>query len=127
MNLPDRVLGRGGLGFEISPLTLPLPARGQGILFCGRDALEILETWAGSYRSIASCQSGVRMVLKSRGRCRSLMARSVLCYFAARELGLSTVKLARLLHTSQPTVSQSVQRGEKIASEKNLHLVPINQ
>ena len=57
----------------------------------------------------------------------AVMARSVLCYFATRELGLSTVELAGLLHISQPTVSQSVQRGEKIASEKNLHLVPVNQ
>lgn len=53
----------------------------------------------------------------------AVMARSVLCYFAVRELGLSTVELARLLHLSQPTVSQSVQRGEKIVSEKNLNMV----
>ena len=57
----------------------------------------------------------------------AVMARRVLCYFAVRELGLSTVELAGHLHISQPTVSQSVQRGEKIASEKNLHLVPVNQ
>jgi putative transposase len=57
----------------------------------------------------------------------AVMARSVLCYFATREMGLSTVELARRLHLSQPTVSQSAQRGEKIASEKDLHLVTINQ
>jgi putative transposase len=57
-----------------------------------------------------------------------VVARSVLCYFATRELGLSTVELARRLHVSQPTVSQSVQRGEKIASQKRLHLEnPPNQ
>jgi REP element-mobilizing transposase RayT len=58
---------------------------------------------------------------------KAVMARSVLCYFAVRELGLSTVELARLLHLSQPTVSQSVQRGERIASEKDLRLISINQ
>jgi hypothetical protein len=57
----------------------------------------------------------------------AVMARSVLCYFATRELGLSTVELARQLHLSQPTVSQSVQRGEKIASERDLHLLAANQ
>jgi REP element-mobilizing transposase RayT len=57
----------------------------------------------------------------------AVIARSVVCYFGARELGLSTVELARRLHLSQPAVSQSVQRGEKIASEKDLHLVEINQ
>jgi len=57
----------------------------------------------------------------------AVIASSVVCYFAARELGLSTVELARRLHLSQPAVSQSVQPGEKIASEKDLHLVEINQ
>ena len=57
----------------------------------------------------------------------AVIARSVVCYFGARELGLSMVELARRLHLSQPAVSQSVQRGEKIASEKDLHLVEINQ
>ncbi len=53
----------------------------------------------------------------------AVIARSVLCYFAVRELGLSTVDLARRLRLSQPAVSQSVQRGEKIASEKKLNIV----
>jgi putative transposase len=52
----------------------------------------------------------------------AVIARSVVCNFAARELGLSTVELARRLHLSQPAVSQSVQRGEKIAYEKDLQL-----
>ncbi len=47
-------------------------------------------------------------------------ARSVLCYWAVRELGLSTVELAGRLGISQPTASQSVKRGEKIVRDKNL-------
>ena len=47
-------------------------------------------------------------------------ARSVLCYWAVRELGLSTVELAGRLGVSQPTASQSVKRGEKIVRDKNL-------
>lgn len=57
----------------------------------------------------------------------TVMAHSVLCYFAARELGLSTVELAKRLDLSQPTVSQSVQRGEKIVSDKNLQLIRTNK
>jgi putative transposase len=53
---------------------------------------------------------------------RAVIGRSVLCYFAIREQGLSAVELARRLHLAQPTVSQSAQRGEKIASEKELRL-----
>lgn len=51
----------------------------------------------------------------------------MLCHFAARELGLSTIELAKRLDLSQPTVSQSVQRGEKIASDKGLQLISINE
>jgi len=49
-------------------------------------------------------------------------ARSVLCYWAARELGISTLALARKLRISQPTASQSVKRGEKIVIEKGLNI-----
>ena len=41
-------------------------------------------------------------------------ARSVLCYWAARELGITTSEIPRRLGISQPTASQSVKRGEKI-------------
>ena len=50
-------------------------------------------------------------------------ARSVLCYWAARELGISTVELSKRLGVSQPTASQSVKRGEKIVKEKKLELM----
>jgi len=49
-------------------------------------------------------------------------ARSVLCYWAVRELGLSTVDLAGRIGVSQPTASQSVKRGEKIVRDKNLEV-----
>ena len=47
-------------------------------------------------------------------------ARDLLCYFANRELGMSTVHLARILKIGQPAISRSVQRGEKIAENENL-------
>jgi len=42
-------------------------------------------------------------------------ARDILCYFANRELGMSTVELARILK-----ISRSVQRGEKTVETENL-------
>lgn len=48
----------------------------------------------------------------------AVKARSVLCYWGTRELGLTTVKLAKRLHLSQPTVSQSALRGREIALEE---------
>lgn len=53
----------------------------------------------------------------------TVKARSVLCYWAARELGLSTLELAKRLGISQPTASQSVNRGEKIVKETGLDLM----
>jgi putative transposase len=58
-----------------------------------------------------------------RGRyVRTVPARSVLCFWANRELGISAVELARRLKIAQPTVTQSVARGEKIVSEKQLRM-----
>lgn len=63
-------------------------------------------------------------VLARRGGYRDrVAARSVLCYWASRELGLSTIELSRRLNVSQPTVSQSIKRGEKITIERQLRLL----
>jgi hypothetical protein len=42
----------------------------------------------------------------------------VLCYWAYRELGISTAEPAQRLDIAQSTVTQSVARGQKIVSEK---------
>ncbi len=47
-------------------------------------------------------------------------ARSLLCYWGARELGMTTVALAEKVNLAQPTVSQAVSRGEKIAEDLEL-------
>ena len=52
----------------------------------------------------------------------AVKARSVLCYWGTRELGMSTVELASHLGLSQPSVSQSAMRGRKIAMESGLKL-----
>jgi len=49
-------------------------------------------------------------------------ARSVFCYWAVRELGLTTTALARDLALTQPAVSIAVRRGERIVRERGLHL-----
>jgi predicted DNA binding protein len=47
----------------------------------------------------------------------------VLCYWAARELKITTVELSKRLSISQPTASQSVKRGERVVVEKKLKLI----
>ena len=46
--------------------------------------------------------------------------RCLLCYWGARELGLTTVALAKKVNLAQPTVSQSISRGQKIAEDLGL-------
>jgi len=46
-------------------------------------------------------------------------AHSVLCYRAARQLGISTLELSKRLGVSQATASQAVKPGEKTADEHN--------
>ena len=50
------------------------------------------------------------------GKSRRLVpARSLLCFWAARELGISMTELSRKLNLSLSGVSLSVTRGEKMA------------
>ena len=50
-------------------------------------------------------------------------ARSLLCYWAVRELGISMASLSKKLNISIPAVSKSVYRGKKIAKEMNYKLM----
>ncbi len=49
-------------------------------------------------------------------------ARSLFCFWAVRELGCTATSLATRLGISQPAVSLSVQRGERLAAEQDYKL-----
>jgi putative transposase len=53
----------------------------------------------------------------------TVKARSLLCYWAVRKLGFSATELSKKLGVSQPSVSISVKRGEKISKAKQLELI----
>lgn len=56
----------------------------------------------------------------SKGRQRQRVpARSLLCYWAVRELGMSLTELAGRLGMSPSAVAYAVARGEVIARENN--------
>jgi hypothetical protein len=57
---------------------------------------------------------------------RSVKARSLLCYWATRELGMTTIALSKKLRLAQPTVSQAAKRGQKIVEEQNLNILRKN-
>ena len=54
---------------------------------------------------------------------KTVHARSLLCYWAVRELGASMTSLSRLLNISPTSVSKSVSRGERLAQENGYSLI----
>lgn len=54
---------------------------------------------------------------------RKVKARSLFCFWAVKELGMSLVELARRLEITPPAVGYSVERGEAIARENGYRLV----
>jgi REP element-mobilizing transposase RayT len=59
---------------------------------------------------------------KERNRVK---ARSLFCYWAVRELGISMMELSNRLELSMAGISQSVRRGEMIAEEEGFCLIDI--
>ena len=53
----------------------------------------------------------------------TVKARSLMCYWAVRKLGMSATELSKKLGISQPSVSMSVKRGEQIAKSMQLELI----
>ena len=51
-----------------------------------------------------------------------VQARSVLCFWAVRELGITATELAKQMGLTQPAVSISVKRGEQLVKEKGMDL-----
>ena len=59
----------------------------------------------------------------SPGRYRNLVAaRSLICFWAVRELGMSMTSIARRFRISTAAVSKSVKRGEEIAKREGYQL-----
>ena len=58
---------------------------------------------------------------------RTVTARSLLCFWAHRKLGMTTVQIAARLRIGQPSVSRSSIRGETIAGENQLILMSDNR
>ena len=54
---------------------------------------------------------------------RRVEARSLFCYWAARELGMAITELAKRLELTPPAIGYAVSRGERIAREKHYLLI----
>ncbi len=54
---------------------------------------------------------------------QNIKARSLFCYWAVRELGMSATSLAKILGLTQTEISVSVKRGEVTANENGFLLL----
>jgi hypothetical protein len=54
---------------------------------------------------------------------QTVKARSLLCFWAHRKLGMTTIEIARRLNISQPAASRSSKRGEQIEKENRFELI----
>ena len=113
----ERILGDGDFvgrvlvsAEEAMEKRYALQARGVDLAWIASRVSEVLgvspeEVWAkGKYQRIVE-------------------ARSLLCYWAVRELGVPMSSLARKLGISIPSVSESVSRGQRIAEAKECLLI----
>ena len=57
---------------------------------------------------------------------QTVKARSLLCFWAHRKLGMTTIEIGKKLNLSQSAVSRSSIRGEKIARENRFELIERN-
>ena len=77
-------------------------------------------------RAASLCAVEVDDIYSRNKQKTKVKARSLFCYWASRELGVSHTELARRLGISVPAVSYSVERGEMIAREKNYQLITLH-
>jgi REP element-mobilizing transposase RayT len=65
----------------------------------------------------------LKVVWETGRRPQTVKARSLLCYWASRELGLSMTAIASRLGLTQPAVSIAARRGEEIARKEGYSLL----
>ncbi|XPS88920.1 transposase, IS200-like [Desulfosarcina variabilis str. Montpellier] len=54
---------------------------------------------------------------------QTVQARSLLCFWAHRKLGMTTIEISKRLNISQPAASRSSKRGERIEKENRFELI----
>ena len=69
------------------------------------------------------CEIAPEEIWKPGNQPLRVKARSLVCYWAVRESGMSGTSVGKLLGLGQPAVSRAVARGEKLARDMNLSLI----
>lgn len=112
----ERILGDSNFVNTVLSLVAEKERRQDRYLRQGFDIAKLTETVA---EVLAMDVVEVRMSGRQPQRVK---ARNLLCYWGTRELGITATALAAILNLSQPAVSLSAQRGEKLVQENGWRL-----
>ncbi len=113
----ERILGDGDFVAQILAQANEVLERKYALKVHGMDLQRIAE------RVAELCDLPVENIWLE-GRYRSLVtARSLLCFWAVRELGVGMASLARKLNISTVAVNKSVKRGAEIANKEGYKLI----
>lgn len=126
-----KVLRRIGIRFKCDERILGDSEFVEQVLKEAEDRLErryVLEARGYDFKQVVErvaqvMNMKVSDVLKRSKDPKTVKARSLLCFWANRELGITTVEISRRLKVSQSAVSRSSMRGEKIALQNGFHLL----
>jgi REP element-mobilizing transposase RayT len=110
----ERILGDSDFVLSVLKVADERMKRKYRLAASGYDFSDLLRQVAGVFNL-----KPAEILLPSKQRQR-VRARSLLCFWAVKELGLSERSLAEKLSTTQPSVSRAVQRGEKLAIDEQL-------
>jgi len=112
----ERILGDGDFVEEVLKKSEEKLARSYHLKAQGFDFDKVVERVAGLLEISAAD------VLAAGKKRQTVTARSLLCFWVSKELGLSQTWLAKRLGISQPAVSSAVERGRKVVEEKHYSL-----
>ena len=112
----ERILGDSDFVQEILNTANENMEKQYGLRAKGYDFNKILER-VGSLFGLTP----ENLLIPSKQRDR-VKARSLICYWAVKKIGISSLSVAVKLGIKQPSVSRAAIRGEKIALKGNFHL-----
>ena len=113
----ERILGDSDFVLQVLNEQKEQMERRFRLRACGYDFDKVVERVA-----ILFGLSRQEILGPSRQRLR-VTARSILCYWAIRELGMKGAEISRMLKINQSSVSRAVSRGEKFVNERKLKLI----
>jgi len=117
MKSDERILGDGDFVENVLSETEEKYARHYAVLRRGYDVDRIAE------RAAEICAVDVDDIYSRNKKPAKVKARSLFCYWASIELGISHTDLARKIGISVPGVSYSAERGRLIVKENNYQLM----